>query len=104
MSWRPTEYDSRQCDLMREALSSFERGECELPALISFLDASLAAMESAPTKWREAFQVQWWTLEQVHAVALDRSEDPMADENGQLVRRAVARLKHLLSEGAVGSQ
>lgn len=100
---RPNEYDLRQYELMRKTLSSFDKGETDLPDLIATLDALLAALEDAPEDWRKAFQAEWWTLEQVYAVALDRGQDAMAGENGSMVQGAVARLKDLVAERAVRS-
>lgn len=102
MNWHPTEYDARQCMLIRRALSAFEDGELELSSLIMTLDSLLATLEGSPEEWKRAFQEEWWTLEQVYAAAIDRGQNPMDGENGQMVRSAVARLKGLVSESASG--
>lgn len=103
MTERQNEKDLRQYGLMRKTLSLFEKGETDLPGLIATLDALLAALEDAPEDWRKAFQEEWWTLEQVYAVSLDRGKDAMAGENGSIIQGAVARLKDLVAEHAVGS-
>ena len=58
--------------------------------------------DATPEEWKEAFQSEWWTLEQVYAVALDRGQDPMSGEGGAMVREATARLRDLLADGAAG--
>jgi len=104
MTGEVEEYNQRQYALMRRALLAFERGESDLCQLINVLKSLLCALQCAAESWKGSFQEEWWTLEQVYAVALDRGQDPMAGENGAMVRQAVARLKDLVAENVAGSE
>ncbi len=97
------EYDQRQYVLMRRALAAFERDESNLGQLISTLKSLLCVLRSAQESWKEEFEGEWWTLEQVYSVALDRGQDPMSGENGAMVREAIARLIGLVAQNELRS-
>jgi len=59
---------------MQLQLDQFEAGTITLSHLIAGLNALLACVRTLGKDWKDAFTSEWWTLEQVHAVALDRKE------------------------------
>lgn len=94
-----TQYDRRQYELMLDRLNAFTRGAISLRKLIEDLRSLAEALEHPPPTWKEKFLGDWWTLEQVYAVAVDRDElDDLPPESQDLVDGAVAALKHIVVE------
>ena len=58
----------------------------------------LAALESPDRKWVEHFRSEWWTLEQVVAVAIDRGQTGLSVEEESEIAKAIANMKHLLAD------
>jgi hypothetical protein len=92
------DYDLRQIALMEEQLSQFEAGRIALPHLIAGLKALLSCMRTLGQDWKESFQKEWWTLEQVHAVALDRKETVLSLEDLTLIKEATGNLRTLIAD------
>ena len=93
------EYDRRQYDLMLDRLRAFTRGAVSLRKLIEDLRSLAEALEDPPLGWKEDFLSDWWTLEQVYAVAVDRDElDNLSAESQVLIDGAVAALKRVVVE------
>ena len=80
-----TEYDARQLSLMDEKISQFRNGEIDFGVLVQDLEALLNALESADFGWKTAFHDEWFNLEQVYAVALDRGDNAVVLENEELI-------------------
>jgi hypothetical protein len=96
-NWK-AEYDKRQYDLMAEHLRRFEEGSSNLGTLVAGLDSLMACLEAPDQEWIQRFRSEWWTLEQVYAVALDRGKTELSAEDEALVNEAVAKMKQLLAE------
>ena len=90
------DHDKRQLLLMKEQIASFEAGSLHLGYLVRDLEALNDSLQSVPESWREAFHQEWWTLEQVFAVGLDRNEERLCEENLRLVEEAIRNMKRLL--------
>jgi hypothetical protein len=102
--------DKRQYKMMMEQLERFEEGKIDLGSVIASLETLLTSLQAAEKAWQDAFRSEWWTLEQVYAVALDQQErgvgvdaeaiigDP---ENQKLITEAVENMKGLLAEQIV---
>ena len=97
MNKSDSDYDARQFSLMEEQLSQFESGRIALPHLISGLKALQNCLRATSEDWIKEFTSEWWTLEQVHAVALDRKMTAMSSEDLVLIREAVANLRTLIA-------
>jgi hypothetical protein len=91
-------YDKRQYNLMIEHLRRFEEGASDLSSLIGGLDALLECLEAPDEEWKQRFWSEWWTLEQVYAVALERGQTELSAEEQALVNQAVNNIKQLLAE------
>lgn len=90
------DYDFRQLCLMEEQLSQFESGKIELPHLISGMKSLRDCLRTIDEHWKKTFTGEWWTLEQVYAVALDRKKSTLSLEDLSLIRDAIANLKALV--------
>ena len=93
---RMSEYDSRQQKLMLEKIHEFEAGKLQLITLIDDLAGLLDCLEATDQSWKNEFRAEWWTLEQVYAVALDRGHKTLSEENQRFVTEALANMKGLL--------
>jgi hypothetical protein len=91
-------YDARQLTLMERRIAQFENGEVSRSALIDDLDALLSSLQSTWQPWKEAFKSEWWTLEQISAVALDRGEGGTPEGDRALVTDALIHLKELIEQ------
>src|SRR5436309_3455032 len=96
-NWK-TEHDQRQYELMSVAIQQYEDGTINLPSLVSGLEALLASLEAADRGWVERFRSEWWTLEQVYAVALDRGQTELSAEEEAEIGTAIANMRRLLAD------
>jgi hypothetical protein len=90
------DYNQRQYHLMEEYLHHFEQGELALHHLIKSLEGLLEALQNPDLTWKETFRSEWWTLEQVYAVACDRKEPNLSPESETLINEAISNMKSLL--------
>ncbi|MDE5088409.1 MAG: hypothetical protein O4805_15240 [Trichodesmium sp. St16_bin2-tuft] len=88
--------DDRQYQLINSYIKEFEEGKLNLRSLIQTLSELLESLTTTDLKWKDAFQSEWWTLEQVYAVAIDRGEAKLGLESQDLVEEAIGNMKHLL--------
>ena len=70
----------------------------DLPSLVSGLEALLASLEAADQAWVDRFRNEWWTLEQVYAVALDRGQTELSAEEASEIAKTIAKMKPLLAD------
>jgi hypothetical protein len=88
---------------MLDRLEAFPRGAISLRKLIEDLRSLVEALELPSPAWKDEFIGEWWTLEQVYAVAIDRNElDHLPTESQELVDTAVASLREMVV-GAMNS-
>ena len=73
--------DDRQYQLINSYIKEFEEGKLNLRSLIQTLSGLLESLTTTDPKWKDAFQSEWWTLEQVYAVAIDRGEAKLGLES-----------------------
>lgn len=85
------DYDRRQLVLMSSQLESYRQGQLDLAGLIQRLDALFNALEAVGASWREAFHEQWFTLEQVFAVSLDRPGKNVIGDSKEILEEAVGK-------------
>jgi hypothetical protein len=93
--WK-VEHDQRQFEQMITQIARYEDGATNLASLIAALDALLEALEGVEDEWKSAFRAEWWTLEQVYAVALDQGQMDLPLESRRFVSEAIENMKHLL--------
>jgi hypothetical protein len=79
-------------------LQQFDNNELTLDRLISELEDILETFPNSDEKWKENFRSEWWTLEQVYAVACDRGEITLNPESENLVHETLENMKNLLKE------
>ena len=84
--------------LIRKCLQQFDNNELTFDRLIHELEAVLQTFPNSDEKWKEKFRSEWWTLEQVYAVACDRGETTLNPENENLVYETLENMKNLLKE------
>ena len=90
-----SEDDRRQFALIVDRIIQYESGNLELGYLVRDIEALLNTLQDAEQGWRESAHEEWWTLEQVYAVALDRGQDTLTTESKVLVDEAITNLKAL---------
>ena len=84
--------------LIRKCLQQFDNNELTFDRLINELEAVLETFPNSDEKWKDKFKNEWWTLEQVYAVACDRGETTLNPENENLVYETLENMKNLLKE------
>ena len=77
-------------------IRTFEDNQLPFHALVSELDAAIDGLPDAYPQ-KKALRAEWWTLEQVNAVLLDRNVFTLSSDQEPLVRGAIARIKQTLS-------
>ena len=97
MSIEDNNFDLRQLEAMRLQLTQFETRTITLSHLIAGLKALLASMRTFGKDWKETFESEWWTLEQVYAVALDRKKTELSPEEDALIKEATGKLRTVVS-------
>jgi hypothetical protein len=90
--------DQKQYRLMSEFLNDFKQGNLQLSSLIDILDALLEALQDFDERWKENFRSEWWTLEQVYAVARDRNSNSVLEENKNLIDESIENMGALLKK------
>ncbi|MEB3311259.1 MAG: hypothetical protein VKJ02_13605 [Snowella sp.] len=84
--------------LIDQYLQQFDENKLPFDRLISVLDALLETLQVSDDEWKEKFRSEWWTLEQVYAVACDRGETTLNIESQNLVCETLDNMKKLLKE------
>jgi hypothetical protein len=93
--------DKNQYQLIKKYIEEFEEGKLRLDELIKNLEEiieSLKTTEQAEQEWKDLFNNEWWTLEQVYAVALYREEKILDTESHNSVYEAIDNMKSLLEQ------
>jgi len=90
------EYNQRQYRLMRQRLASLDSGQLDIGTLISDVEALLGYLENEDPAWRSAFSAELETLEEWHAVSLDRVQSIHTLGGNQRIANAIEMLKKLL--------
>ena len=88
--------------LIRKCLQQFDNNELTLDRLIHELEVLLETFPNSDEKWKEKFKSEWWTLEQVYAVACDRGETTLNPESENLVNETLNNMKELLKDVTQG--
>ena len=91
-----SDYDDRQLSLMSEKINKYRGRKIDLGTLVRDLEALLNVLESTSNEWKEAFHEEWWNLEQVFAVALDRNDDSVLSENEELISKSLSQMEALI--------
>ena len=84
--------------LIGKCLQQFDNNELTFDRLISELENILETFPNSDEKWKENFRSEWWTLEQVYAVACDRGETTLNPESANLIYETLENMKNLLKE------
>jgi hypothetical protein len=90
--------DIKQYQLMKDYILMFENGRLALDELIKDLYGLIQALQAPEEEWKDTFQSEWWTLEQVYATALDRGEKILNTESQDLVYETIENMKSLLKQ------
>lgn len=91
-------HDNKQYQLMKDHITEFEEGKLGLDQLINALYGLLKSLQTTEEEWIDKFQSEWWTLEQVYAVALDRKETTLNSDSQNLVYETLENMKTLLKD------
>ena len=92
------EFDQRQYQLMKQCIEDFEIGNANFRVLIDSLKGLLNVLQEAEDEWKASFRSAWWTLEEVYAVASDRKQNYLSNEEQKLVYEAIDEIKQLLEK------
>ncbi len=92
------EYDQRQYNLMYECLKGFEVGNVNLRVLISSLRGLINVLQEPEDEWKTSFLCEWWTLEEIYSLALDKEQNQLSETDRNSVYEAIDNMKKLLSE------
>ena len=83
-------------DGARQSLQGYRSGRVTLRRLIDDLDEVWSHVPKS--EWSEHFRSQWWVLEEIYAVALDRRElDQLSLDDQKSIGTALDELGRLLS-------
>jgi hypothetical protein len=96
------EHDQRQYQLMKQCIKGFEVGNLNLRVVIDSLKGLLNALEETSSAWKHSFNVEWWTLEEIYALASDREQEFLSQEDQEDVYKALENMKNLLELLLVG--
>jgi hypothetical protein len=94
-NWK-TEHDHRQYELMSLTLRQYEDGTINLPSLVSGLEALLESLEAADREWIDSFRSEWWILEQIYSVAIDRGQTELSAEEEAEINAAITNMRNLM--------
>ena len=90
------DYDLRQIALMESRILQFGAGNLSRSRLIDDLDSLLSCLRIIDQNWKDLFKSEWWTLEQIHAVALDRKEASLPPDSQKLLAESLGNLRELI--------
>lgn len=90
------EYDQRQYQLMKQFLTGFKAGNLNIRVLIDSLTGLINALQESKDEWKASFNKEWWTLEEIYAVASDRGQTHLSQAEQNLVDEAIDNMKKLL--------
>ena len=93
-----TDYDERQVSLMVNRIRRFQNKEIHLGSLVNDLEALLNVLASVSVDWKSAFHEEWWNLEQVYAISLDRNDDAVLIENEESISSSLDKMKELIEK------
>jgi hypothetical protein len=91
------EYDQRQYNLMKRCLEGFENSNLNLRVLIDSLRGLLNVLQEVDAEWVASFRREWWTLEQIYAVASDRGQFELSQADQDSVNKTIGEMKQLLA-------
>lgn len=84
--------DERHLGRMRDAIEAYIAKRMDFGRLVNNLEALLDSMERVPDDWRDEFLQQWGRLEDILAVAADRDDSEVIDQNEKSINEALSRL------------
>jgi hypothetical protein len=90
------EYDQRQYYLMRQFIKDFETGNLNLRVLIDSLRGLMNCLQTPDNQWKTLFKQEWWTLEEIYSIALDKGQSYLATEVENNIYAAIENMKELL--------
>jgi hypothetical protein len=93
-----SEHDQRQYQLMTQCIKGFEISNLDLRVLISSLKGLVDTLQEAEEEWKSSFRSEWWTLEEVYAVASDQGRNHLKEQERELVYEAIDEIKQLLQQ------
>ena len=90
------EYDQRQYNLMYKCLKGFEVGNVNLRVLISSLRGLINILQEPEDEWKTSFLCEWWTLEEIYSLALDKEQNQLSETDRNSVYEAIDNMKKLI--------
>jgi hypothetical protein len=94
--------DERHLGRMRDAIQAYFAKRLDLGRVVNNLEALLDSMERAPEDWRDEFRQQWGKLEDIVAVAADRGDPEVIDQNEKSINEALSRLLVMVETQRLG--
>lgn len=81
---------------MLQAISDYRSNSLGLRQLISNLEGLHKLLEDASENWDSSFYQFWMPLEEVYAVALDRSKGANDEDSGIVINKPLGKLEALI--------
>lgn len=96
--------DQRHLLRMRDAIESYYAKQMAFGRMINNLETLLGLLEHASEDWRDKFLHEWGKLEDILAVAADRGQPSLIDENEKSINEALSRLLAMIEIVRLGRQ
>jgi len=91
-------YNCRQFKLMEERIELFEQDKINFGQLICDLRSLLDCLKEVDEEWKNNFHSEWFVLEQVYAVALNRGGIQKIENGEKFIFKSLSAMKQLLQE------
>lgn len=88
--------DFRQYSLMLEHLSAVPQTVNKLGQVVNALKSLVTALENTDPDWKQQFQSEWWTLEEIYAFNLSNSREHLTEQERLWINEAIANLTNLI--------
>lgn len=92
-----SDYDRRQYERMRTAISDYEAKGTTFATLVRTIDALIGALEKVPSSDRDDLLREWGALEEIYALSLDERKPELEFVHVDVISKAIANLKEIIS-------
>ena len=90
-----TDQEGGPAQALRDSLARKPTTVESLGRLVAELESLGAIMEGVDDRWRASFNREWSAIEEVYAVALDREQDVLDEDDQAIIAEATRALQVL---------